>query len=512
MRRLLLLLVVFVLAACRTSAPDLILAGGKVFTADDAKPWAEAIAIRGERIAAVGSNAEVRALAGPSTRVIELAGRVVVPGINDAHVHEPWSVVGERVEVADNGNLDAVLAALGEAVRRFPEGTRLDAGIAPTLLDEPRLTRDALDALTPKHPVTLSNMAGHVELHNSAALRMRGIGEADADPAGGWYGRKDGRLTGWVYEHALWSSDRRMGEAVPDETYAAAMRAFAQEAIGYGITSVQSMPAIDAARAARLAVQHGAPLRWRFMDLQPGRVEQAPRMPMKYIVDGTPMERGAAMRMDYADQPGHRGRLNYSDEQLRAIVATATRGEQPLLLHISGDLGIEKLIAAMRATPADWPARRVRLEHGDFVGHFLDDVKALGIVHVQNPSHFMLPEVMHMRLGTVRDYQAARSVLERGIPFAIGSDGPINPWLNVMFAGIHPRNPAEALTREQAVTAYTRGSAYAEFAERDKGTLTPGKLADLAVLTQDVFTIAPDQLPGTRAALTIVGGRVVWGE
>jgi predicted amidohydrolase YtcJ len=510
MRIIVLVLSLFAVS-CATSAPDLVLAGGRVFTADTSRPWADAVAIRGDRIVSVGPDAEVRKLAGPATRIIELHGNVVVPGINDAHLHMPWGLQPDNIEIAEGATVEQVLESVAAAARVQPEGTVLRGDVPPIHLDDPRLSRAALDALTTRHPVLLSNLAGHAVLHNSAALRWRGVADDVRDTQAAWYGRDaEGRLNGWVYEHALWASDRRMNASLPDEPNAARMRRFAAEAVRYGITSVQSMPGIERDRAMRLTKQVDVPLRWRWMDLQVNGVVDAPSHPVKYILDGTPMEHGAAMRSDYADAPGHRGRLDYTDAELARIIAAAAKTRQPTLLHISGDLGIEKVFALMRATNADWPALRLRIEHGDFIGGFADEAKALGVVLVQNPSHFMVPEVMQRRFGAVPNYQVFRSFIERGIPVAIGSDGPVNPWLNVLFATMHPRNPAEAVTREQAVIAYTRGSAYAEFMEKEKGSIAPGMLADLAVLSQDVFTVAPGELPKTESVLTLIGGKVAW--
>jgi predicted amidohydrolase YtcJ len=132
-------------------------------------------------------------------------------------------------------------------------------------------------------------------------------------------------------------------------------------------------------------------------------------------------------------------------------------------------------------------------------------------VIVQNPTHFAFEAGLLQRSfgGMPPGFQDVRSILAAGIPLAFGSDGPSNPFLNIMFAITHPNNPSEAITREQAVVAYTRGSAYAEFAEREKGTLAPGMLADLAVLSQDIFTVPPPALPATTSVLTMIGGKIV---
>jgi predicted amidohydrolase YtcJ len=135
----------------------------------------------------------------------------------------------------------------------------------------------------------------------------------------------------------------------------------------------------------------------------------------------------------------------------------------------------------------------------------------MGVILVQNPTHFLFPEVMTSRFGTDRVQRfAVLASARRGIPVALGSAGPLNPWLNLMLAAAHPRNPAEAMTREEALIAYTRGAAYAEFAEAEKGTITPGKLADFAVLSQDILKISAEALPATESVLTVIDGKVVF--
>ncbi|MFC7670117.1 amidohydrolase family protein [Hymenobacter humi] len=164
---------------------------------------------------------------------------------------------------------------------------------------------------------------------------------------------------------------------------------------------------------------------------------------------------------------------------------------------------------ARLADDATWRRKRVRFEHGDGLAPDLQPrAKALGIVVVQNPSHYI--SAMDRQHGAATQLPAGfRSLLEGGVPFALGSDGPSNPFLNILFAATLS-DPKEALTREQAVRAYTAGAAYAEFQEKEKGTLAPGKLADLAVLSQDIFTVPLPALPGTVSELTMVGGKVVY--
>ena len=185
------------------------------------------------------------------------------------------------------------------------------------------------------------------------------------------------------------------------------------------------------------------------------------------------------------------------------------------MLHVTGDSSAALVLRLMRELGPDraWGARRARFEHGDGVaGDLVSLARRLGVVVVQNPSHFdPSPPGTPATAGPDGATPGLlRSLLAAGVPVALGSDGPPNPFLNVMLAAAHAANPREAITREQAVAAYTRGSAFAEFAERDKGTLAPGMLADLAVLSQDVFPVPARALPGTTSVLTLVGGRAAF--
>jgi len=277
-------------------------------------------------------------------------------------------------------------------------------------------------------------------------------------------------------------------------------------------------------------VASGTALRWRVIrwPMREGNAETTdskthlPPQPrpnidargMKWMLDGTPIERLAAMRQPYADRPSEQGRLNFDDERIQQFVGWAYGSEDPLAVHAVGDRAIETYISALeRGGRAEvWQRKRPRLEHGDaLMPDLMPRAKAVGIVVVQNPSHLMLRETLEARLGAERMAlnQPMKSLLRNGIALAIGSDGPLSPFLNIMFATIHAVNPAEALTREQAVTAYTHGSAYAEFTEREKGRLVPGALADLAVLSADLFTVPPNELPGLHSVLTLIGGQPV---
>jgi predicted amidohydrolase YtcJ len=518
---------------------DIVLLGGKVFTAASVRPWAEAVAVRGGRILAVGTTSEIALLAGPRTRRIALGGRTVVPGFDDAHAHVgPSATPGVRVTVepspTPDPSLAAVLDSLAAAVPRTPAGTWLTSSVGGRVLDDPRATRATLDSIAPLHPVWLGGWSGHGAVLNTAALRAAGLLSV-ADPAGGWLARDArGVPTGRIDEYAIYGAHRRLAVARGDSILGLAVRAYGESGLRLGITSVQDMAVQYDLDAARGAARRGGAMRarhriirfpigdtagslttdWRMTGADTVLASTTHVSGVKWIVDGTPIERLALMRRPYADRPGWYGRANFPFDTLRAMLRDAlARGDQPML-HAVGDSAIALVIAAMRAEAPDsvWRRLRPRLEHADGLGRDqLADLKALGIVVVQNPAHLAIPAVLTTRWGAerLRTVDLLRTLVDSGVPLAVGSDGPREPGINIMLATLHPNVPGEALTREQAVTAYTRGSAYAAFAERERGTLAPGMLADLAVLSQDVFTVAPDALPATTSILTMLGGQVV---
>lgn len=203
--------------------------------------------------------------------------------------------------------------------------------------------------------------------------------------------------------------------------------------------------------------------------------------------------------------------LTFPSAEIEKMLRESLQDNDQLMVHVFGYNSAAAMLDAMQATGGKrvWAGRRVRFEHGD--GLFPDLiplVKEMGVVVVQNPSHLNVATIFP---GLFLEHaQPLRSLLAAGIPVALGSDGPTNPYLNIMLASLHPNRPSEAITREQAVIAYTLTSAYAEFAEKDKGSLEPGKLADLAVLSQDIFTVPVRELPKTVSVLTMVGGKVVY--
>jgi predicted amidohydrolase YtcJ len=306
----------------------------------------------------------------------------------------------------------------------------------------------------------------------------------------------------------------------------------------WGVTSITLLDVYPARRVQQLA-EIDSPLRIRvvpFLEFQDSDRRRKPVYPsvpvhlkdrvtvsgLKYLLNGTPEERSAAERIPYQDDPSTSGQLDFSPKELEAILREALQQNIQLLLHTIGDRTTETLLDAMDATGGAkaWSKSRLRIEHGDgIMPDQIPRVKALDILGVENPINFTLGELMQQRFGKDKAalVQPFRSLLLAGIPLAIATDSspesPVaDPYLHIMYAIAYPGKPKESLSREEAVIAFTRTAAYAEFAEDNKGTLEPGKLADLAVLSQDVFEVAPEDLPKTESVLTIVGGRVAFAS
>jgi predicted amidohydrolase YtcJ len=524
-------------ATAAHAAPRTVLHGGMIFTGDPSAPWAQAIAIEGDRVVAVGSTAAVLAASGHATR-IDLGGRLVIPGINDAHVHvvvpegdyanTPDFLPGPGPTLAE---IQSLLAARAAAT---PDGTWLFAFIGSNIFDDPQATRFALDPASPRHPVALFAWTGHGIWINTLAMTALGIAATEPDPFGGHFRRFPGSnvITGEAHEYAEFGIRRRLLAMLPDSHLVAQYQTFAAAAVQLGYTSLQDM-AVGLTHDRVLGVLRSAhvPLRVRSICFplspdEPCTLDDDERdgvraAGVKWIADGTPVERLAFVTTPYADRPDEVGAPDLPDGALRGQLRVHRKGaarRHQLLFHSVGDAAIDQVLDAMDDTGGarTWQDRRTRIEHGDLL--FPDSfarARQLGIVVVQNPTHFTLAPVFAERFvpEVFRDLEPLQSLLAAGIPLAIGTDGigaPQSPFVNLLLATVHPTHPAEALSLTQALTAFTRGAAYAEFEEPRKGTLVPGKLADLAVLSQDIFHVAPPDLPATRSLLTIVGGRIVW--
>lgn len=518
--------------------PELIVYHGKIFTSSTTHPYVQALAIRGERIVATGDSDKIRALAGPQTEQLDLGGRTVIPGINDAHIHLEVSP-SDTVELQFN-SLNPTWAEVKRAIASAAVNARtavpLLAYIGPSVFMDSEVARDTLDNLAPGHPVILASVTGHAYILNSRALAWLGIRDGQLDPAGGRYERSaSGTLTGVVREYAALRITRKLADLTSDAEALEQLRNTLSQAAKFGITSLQDMShAIAPDRCVALLAKVPTPIRVRVIrmplttpagrDAQEGRSLPAHPASLitvsgtKWVLDGTPVERTFGARdagQHWSGMPSDAFfsslGLTFPLAEIERMLRESLRNNDQLMVHVFGYDSAAVMLNAMQATGGSevWARKRVRLEHGD--GLFPDLIpraKQMGVIVVQNPSHL---DVLTIFPGlSLKQAQPLRTLLSDGIPVALGSDGPMNPFLNIMFAVTHPDRPSEAITREQAVIAYTLTSAYAEFAEKDKGSLEPGKLADLAVLSQDIFSVSVAELPKTESVLTMVGGKVVY--
>ncbi len=499
-------------------AADLILFGGKVYTANPNSPWAQAVAIKDDRIVSVGLSSEVTSLAGPQTLMIDLSDRLVIPGINDAHDHLGDASFGVRFTTdptpTPNPELLAVVDSVRSLVHQHPAGTWLYTQVGMNVLGQAAAARRALDEAAPQHPVLLFAWWGHGAIINSRGLSELEIGEDTPDPLGGRYDRDlAGRLTGKLEEYAAWSVLRRLHSRVSEEAIAQHLRRYAENRLRYGVTTVQDMSGhLEPAVAARVFRRAALPIRvrvirWPMPDARSlhrdewAAVDETPAARTtvsgtKWVLDGTPIEQLAFRSTPYPHRGDWRGRLNFPTESIREIIAAAASGRDQLMLHVVGDATTDLVLTQMEAVadPAWWQAKRVRIEHAvGIIGPQIERARRLGIVIAQP------------RAGA-----PWRAWLDAGIPVAYGSDGDPNPFVTILEATTSPKAPPQAISREQAVTMMTRASAFAEFRESEKGMLAPRMFADLAVLSHDLFTIPAAALPQTKSVLTIVGGSVAF--
>jgi predicted amidohydrolase YtcJ len=527
--------------AAQQQPPDLILLNGQIFTSNAAHPYVQALAISGERILTTGDSSKIKALAGPHTRQIDLAGRTVIPGINDAHDHidlDPPHAVHLNLNTPDptwSQLKDAIVAAAAKA----PKGTFILADIGPIVFHDTAVARNALDQVAPENPVILTTLTGHAAILNSVALARAGIRDDDQpDPLGGRYERSaDGKLTGVLREYAVLQLSRKLALMPSDAEAITQLRDLFAQCVKFGITSLQDMSdALPPERDVKLFEAAQTPIRIRIMRM-PGTTPagrdtleglSVPRHPSplitvsgtKWMLDGVPLENTFTPRQtpsmpagESLDYGARHLPLTFSEKEMQAMLHESLADGDQMMFHVSGYLSAAAMLNAMQATGGEqvWDGKRVRFEHGD--GLFPDlipRVKDFGIIVVQNPTHFDVGLLFGPTPVTYKDVQPFRTLLAAGIPLALGSDGPLNPYLNIMLATMDPGRPTEVITREQGVIAYTLTSAYAEFAEKDKGSLEAGKLADLAVLSQNIFQVPVAELPKTESVLTIVGGKIVF--
>ncbi len=506
-------------AAAKPTAPpvaDLVLTNGRVFTGDPAKPWAEAVAIRGERIVAVGSTTEVLAQAGKAS-TIDLGGRLLVPGINDAHDHAGAVPFGVEAHTQRPPMEDPPLADVAAAVRKAASGAPAGAWISlttgATAMFDPAGTRAAIAAAAGGHPVLIKSWWGHGVILNDAGLKALGIGQDVIDPPGGRYQRDaSGRLTGKLEEYAGWIVLEKLHSSASPAAAAQDFDAYAARRLADGVTSVQIMAGyLEPKLFVRTVAQANTLLRVRLIPFpMPASANNDAVAPwrslynrngpgtrvfgVKWLIDGTPIDGNAWSTRPYTGRFSGHGYLNFDKTFVERELRRALDGGDQLLLHVTGDATMAYLVEAMEkiAPPESWRPLRTRIEHSQGLkGDLARRAAALGII-VAQPRHS----------APVRDLTNA------GIKLAYGSDEAFSPFvaLKQMTSASNP----QAVTREQAMTVLTHGGAWAEFAEQDKGRIMPGMLADLALLSQDVLAVPEAELPKTRSLMSIVGGKIAY--
>ena len=533
----------------RESHPTLILHGGIVHTAADAQPVAGAVAIRGDRIVRVGSSAEVLPLGGPGTEVVDLGGAAVVPGFHDAHGHVAGlGALRLSLDLADTADAEEILRLVRErAAGTAPGGWIIGRGWDQN--DWPGQgwpDRHMLDRAAPGHLVYLTRVDGHAAWVNSRALALAGVSRDTPDPPGGRVMRDTaGEPTGILVDAAQQMVRRHVPP--PDAAaLEARVRAADEEFQRLGLTMVHDAGADLAlteiyerlARETRLATRlyvmlANAPATTGPWFRRGPLIDPAHRLTIravKLVADGALGSRGAALLEDYADEPGNRGLAVTPADRLEADAGAAVKaGFQPCT-HAIGDRANRETLDAYERLMREAPgtrALRPRVEHAQILDAAdLPRFGALGIIASMQPIHCTsdMPWAAR-RLGAGRVSEGAyawRTLLDSGAVIAAGSDFPVeppNPLLGFHAAitrqahdGGPPGgwNPDQRMARGEALRAMTRDAAFAAHAEQDLGTIAPGKLADLVVLSADIMTMPPAQILRTRVLRTIVAGRTTY--
>jgi hypothetical protein len=523
---------------------DQVIINAKIHTGHARQPWARALAVSGGLISAVGDDADILRLAGPSTRVIDAGGRLVVPGFNDAHVHlirGAEELVG--VDLRRARDEQELARMLGEHAAALPAGKWIRGGYWDHEIWPSRAlpTREQIDAATPAHAVFVERLDGHMALANSLALQLAGISRTTDAPPGGTIVRDDrGRPTGLLKDNAMALVTRTIPRDESADVLAKA-RAALTHAASLGVTTIQDMTASATELNAYQTLRERGELTARIYAMQmcepSGLIAAGIRTGfgddwlriggLKLFADGSMGSGTAAFFEPNTDDPGTCGLLIHTPDMLEeAVLAADAAGFQPIV-HAIGDRAntlvldvFEKLLTSRGRRD-----RRARIEHAQVVRREdLARFAPLGVIASIQPSHCIDDmRWAEKRIGEKRCALAynVRSFLDAGVQVAFGTDWfvePLNPMLGLyaavtrQFADGTPEGgwyPEERVTIEQAISCYTRGSAYAERAEDRKGTLTPGKLADMVILSNDLFTISPRAILDTRPVLTMVGGRVV---
>ena len=513
---------------------ELLLYNGRVHTIDDEQPSAEAVLIRGERVAFVGAEAEAKRRACAAARLIDLQGRTLIPGFNDNHIH--LIAMGDNLGRPNLRGMDAegIVDLLKEEFRDARPGETLYAwGWDYPGCPDPH--RRILDRAFPDNPVVLIQFSGHGIWVNSRVLHKYRIGRRTPDPPGGEILRDEqGHPTGILRESAAIPIHRarflrmHMNAALQRRMLDRTLEELAR----VGITSVQDNTWFPSTvrllnryrRKGRLTARVSCwfygmmPAAAALMSLKRFDDVWVRRGPWKYLLDGTFSTRTAWLLEAYAGEPGNRGIADGVSELADRAVGLSILKARQAVFHAIGDRTVRELVDTIeRYSSGNHIAAqlRLRIEHAQLIDpEDIPRLERLGILVSAQPSALATPEKDADLLGPQRAARAYpyRSLLDAGVHLSFGSDMPGEASFDPLL-GMHytvNRSGAERISPAEALRAYTLGSAYAEFQESEKGSITAGKLADLAVLSADPLSVPPESIRDIEVQMTILGGRIVF--
>jgi predicted amidohydrolase YtcJ len=544
-----------VAASCQTSSDDmsrsdsaagavtLAVVNARVWTGDSARPWAEALAVRDDRLAMVGSSAAVRKLAG-NARIIDAAGKLVVPGFIDSHVH--FVAGGFRlssVKLRDAKTPAEFVSRIKAFASSAPKGAWITGGDWDHTNwggELPR--RDWIDSITPNNPVWVNRLDGHMSLANSAALAAAKVTKSTKDIAGGTIVRgANGEPTGVLKDNAADIIDSVVPDP-PAELEDRALDAAMAYVAAQGVTTVHHMGSWDdlaiferghKANRLQTRIYAAVPLptweRLRDTVAARGRGDAWLRIGiLKGFVDGSLGSHTAAMLQPFTDVPTDTGLFVNTPENLYQWVSGADKAGLNITVHAIGDKAIRtQLDIFERVAKENGPRdRRFRIEHAQHIAPpEIPRFAQIGVIASMQPYHAIDDgRWADQVIGTERakGTYAFKSLLDAGATLAFGSDWFVAPptplegiYAAVTRRTIDDRNPGgwvpeQKITVDQALRAYTRGGAYASFEEKERGILTTGALADFAIIDRDITRVPPEQIRDARVSLTAVGGRVVY--